>query len=182
MTPVLAPAPHGADWGGVFAQYLLLSMLSIGGAISTAPEMHRYLVDQHHWLTNEQFSSMVAIAQAAPGPNLLFVAVLGWGIGGLFGMCVTMTGIMLPSTTLTYFAARWGEARRSTRGVQAFVTGMAPLTVGLVLSAGFILGKPGYGNPWLLALMVATVVVCVRTKVSPLWLIAAGGLVGAFLG
>jgi chromate transporter len=181
MTPVLAPAPHGADWGGVFAQYLLLSMLSIGGAISTAPEMHRYLVEQHHWLTNEQFSSMVAIAQAAPGPNLLFVAVLGWGIGGVTGMCVTMTGILLPSTTLTLLAARWGEARRSTRGVQAFVAGMAPLTVGLVLSAGFILGKPGYHDPWLLALMVVTVAVCVRTKLSPLWLIAAGGLVGAFL-
>jgi chromate transporter len=182
MTPAIHPAPHGSDWAGVLAQFLMLSMLSIGGAISTAPEMHRYLVEQHHWLTNEQFSSMVAIAQAAPGPNLLFVAVLGWGIGGFVGMCVTMAGILLPSTTLTLMAARWGEARRATRGVQAFVTGMAPLTVGLVLSAGFILGKPAYGDPWLLALMVATVVVCVRTKVSPLWLIAAGGCVGAFLG
>jgi chromate transporter len=89
---------------------------------------------------------------------------------------------MLPSTTLTYLAARWGEARRNTRGVQAFVAGMAPLSVGLVLSTGFILGKPGYANPWLLAAMLLTVAVCVRTKINPLWLIAAGGLVGAFLG
>jgi chromate transporter len=182
MTPLLAPAPAGSDWGGVFAQFLVLSLLSIGGAISTAPEMHRYLVEQHHWLTNEQFSAMVAIAQAAPGPNLLFVAVLGWGIGGFFGMCVTMLGILLPSTTLTLAAARWGEARRHTRGVQAFVTGLAPLTVGLVLSTGVILGKPAYDNPWLIATMAATVIVCVRTKLSPLWLIAAGGVVGAFLG
>ena len=100
MTPLAVSVPTGSDWGGVLAQFLLLSLLSIGGAISTAPEMHRYLVDQHHWLTNEQFSAMVAIAQAAPGPNLLFVAVLGWGIGGAFGMLVTMTGILLPSTTL----------------------------------------------------------------------------------
>ena len=177
-----APVLHSGDWWGLFGQFLMMSLLSIGGAIGTAPEMHRFLVEQHHWMTNEQFSASVAIAQAAPGPNLLFVAVLGWGIGGFFGMCVTMTGILLPSTTLTYLAARWGEARRSTRGVQAFVAGMAPLTVGLVLSTGFILGKPGYGNPWLLVAMVATVAVCVRTKISPLWLIAAGGLVGAFLG
>ncbi|MEP6503029.1 MAG: chromate transporter [Betaproteobacteria bacterium] len=178
MTPVLS----ASDWGGMFAQFLLLSLLSIGGAISTVPEMHRYLVDQHHWLSNDQFSAMVAIAQAAPGPNLLFVAVLGWGVAGFAGMCVTMLGILLPSTTLTLAAARGGEARRHTRGVQAFVMGMAPLSVGLVLSTGFILGKPAYANPWLSATMVATIAVCVRTKVSPLWLIAAGGLVGAFLG
>ena len=182
MTPVQLPLPSGSAWGGVFAQFLMLSLLSIGGAISTAPEMHRYLVDQHHWLSDEQFSAMVAIAQAAPGPNLLFVAVLGWGIGGALGMGVTMLGILLPSTTLTLAAARWGESRRHTRGVQAFVTGLAPLTVGLVLSTGFLLGRPAYANPWLLATMVVTVAVCVRTKVSPLWLIAAGGLVGAFLG
>jgi len=182
VSSVVAPALTSGDWGVVFAQYLLLSILSIGGAIGTAPEMHRFLVEQHHWMTDEQFSASVAIAQAAPGPNLLFVAVLGWGLGGFFGMCVTMAGIMLPSTTITYLAARWGEARRNTRGVQAFVAGMAPLTVGLVLSTGFILGKPGYGNPWLLGAMVVTVAVCVRTKVSPLWLIAAGGLVGAFVG
>jgi len=182
MTPAVVPAPTASDWGGVFAQFLLLSLLSIGGAISTVPEMHRYLVDQHHWLSNEQFSAMVAIAQAAPGPNLLFVAVLGWGIGGALGMLVTMVGILLPSTTLTLAAARWGEARRNTRGVQAFVMGLAPLTVGLVLSSGFLLGKPAYGNAWLIATMVATVLVCVRSKVSPLWLIAAGGVVGAFVG
>ena len=83
MTPVVTSALTGGDWGVVFAQYLLLSILSIGGAIGTAPEMHRFLVEQHHWMTNEQFSASVAIAQAAPGPNLLFVAVLGWvhGIG-----------------------------------------------------------------------------------------------------
>ena len=65
--------------------------------------------------------------------------------------------------------------------MQAFVTDLAPLTVSLVLSSSFLLGKPTYGNPWLLAAMVATVVVCVRWKISPLWLIAAGGLVGALV-
>ena len=181
MTPA-ATLPTGGDWGGVLAQFLMLSLLSVGGAISTVPEMHRYLVDQHHWLSDGQFTAMVAIAQAAPGPNLLFVAVLGWGIGGALGMGVTMLGILLPSTTLTLAAARWGESRRQTRGVQAFVTGLAPLTVGLVLATGFLLGKPAFDNPWLVATMVATVVVCVRTRVSPLWLIAAGGLVGGLLG
>jgi chromate transporter len=169
------------DWWGLFGQFLMLSLLSIGGAIGTAPEMHRYLVEQHHWLTNDQFTSSIAIAQAAPGPNLLFVAVLGWNIAGAAGMCVTMLGILLPSTTLALAAARWGEARRTTRGVQAFVNGMAPLTVGLVLSTGWILGAPAR-TAWPLAVLaLATTALSVRAKLSPLWLIAAGGLVGAFL-
>ena len=177
-----APILHGGDWWGLFGQFLMLSLLSIGGAIGTAPEMHRYIVEQHHWMTNEQFSASIAIAQAAPGPNLLFVAVLGWGVAGFLGMCVTMLGILLPSTTLTLFAARWGEARRATRGVQSFVNGMAPLTVGLVLASGWILGMPARHEPVLLATIAGTVVLCVRTRVSPLWLIGAGGIVGAFLG
>ena len=186
MAPVGAAvtgALHGgADWWGLFGEFLMLSMLSIGGAISTTPEMHRFLVDQHHWMTNDQFSASIAIAQAAPGPNLLYVAVLGWGVAGALGTCVTMLGILLPSTTLTLLAARWGEARRHTRGVQSFVIGMAPLTVGLVLSSGFVLGLPSRHDPRLIATIVATVLLCVRTKISPLWLIAAGGVVGALLG
>lgn len=175
------PVLHANDWWGLFGQFLMLSLLSIGGAIGTAPEMHRYFVEQHHWMTNEQFSASIAIAQAAPGPNLLFVAVLGWNIAGFLGMCVTMLGMLLPSTALTLAAARWGEARRTTRGVQAFVNGMAPLTVGLVLSSGWVLGAPARTAWPLAAMAVATTALCVRTKIGPLWLIAAGGIVGAFV-
>jgi chromate transporter len=177
MTPALA----AGDWWGLLGHFLMLSLLSIGGAIGTAPEMHRYLVEQHHWLTNDQFSASIAIAQAAPGPNLLFVAVLGWNIAGAAGMCVTMLGILLPSTTLALAAARWGEARRETRGVRAFVSGMAPLTVGLVLSTGWILGAPARSAWPLAVLALATTALSVRTKLSPLCLIAAGGVVGALV-
>lgn len=177
-----APVLDATDWWSLFGHFLLLSLLSIGGAIGTAPEMHRYIVEQQHWMTDAQFSAAIAIAQSAPGPNLLFVAVLGWGVAGLLGMGVTMLGILLPSTTLALAAARWGEARRTTRGVQTFVHGMAPLTVGLVLSSGWILGKASWGSAALIATIVATVAVCMRTKLSPLWLIAAGGVAGAFVG
>src|SRR5438132_682757 len=99
------------------------------GAIATAPDMHRYLVTDHPWLTDAQFTSSIAIAQAAPGPNLLFVAVLGWNAAGPWGAFATTTGILLPSTVLTLWATRWGSQRRETRGVRAFTSGLTPLTV-----------------------------------------------------
>ena len=49
--------------------FMLLSLLAIGGAITTASDMHRYVVAEHGWISDAQFTSSIAIAQAAPGPN-----------------------------------------------------------------------------------------------------------------
>jgi chromate transporter len=182
MTPYLLD--HGlsmAALSGLFGHFLLLSMLAIGGAITTTPDMHRYLVAEQHWMTDGQFTASIALAQAAPGPNLLFVAVLGWGVGGALGMLATMVGILLPSTTLALAAARWGQARRETRGVRAFTQGMAPVTVGLLLSTGWVLTAPVRHQPTALLLVAATVVVMLRTRISPIWLIVAGAGAGAAL-
>jgi chromate transporter len=51
--------------------------------------MHRYIVDEHHWISDAQFTSSIAIAQAAPGPNVLFVATLGWSVAGPLGAIAT---------------------------------------------------------------------------------------------
>ena len=96
-----------ADLIGLFGHCLMLSLLAVGGAITTAPDMHRYLVIEHGWLNDAQFTTSVALAQAAPGPNLLFIAVLGWNVGGPLGALATMVGILLPSTLLTLAVTRW---------------------------------------------------------------------------
>ena len=180
-----------ADWFQLFSHYIVLSLMSIGGAIATTPEMHRYLVTGQGWLTDPQFNASVALAQAAPGPNVLFVALMGWNVGvnaggmpaGLLGVIVTMTGILLPSTTLTYLAARWGRNNRDLRGVRAFKLGMAPIVVGLLIATGWILAS-SHGVPatdWTLWLLTAvTAVIIWRTRLHLLWLLAAGALLGWF--
>lgn len=179
-----------ADWAGLFLHFLVLSLLSVGGAITTAPDMHRYLVEDKAWLTDPQFSASIAIAQAAPGPNVLFIALLGWNVGlnagglplAVLGMAVCMTGILLPSTTLTYLAARWGHANRELRAVRAFKQGMAPVVVALLMATGWILAT-GQGYDWRnapnWALTAVAAVIVWRTRVHLLWLLAAGALIGA---
>ena len=167
------------DIVSLFGHFMLLSLLAVGGAITTTPDMSRYLVTDHAWLTPEQFTASIAIAQAAPGPNVLFVAVLGWNVAGPIGALATMTGILIPSTALSLWATRWGQSRRETRGVRAFTTGMAPLTIGLLLSTGWILSGPASGHVGAMLLVVATVVVMIKTKLSPMWAVAIGAVVGA---
>ena len=177
------------DWLALFLHYLSLSLLAVGGAITTAPDMHRYLVDRQAWLTDPQFSASIAIAQAAPGPNVLFVALLGWNVGlnagglpmALLGMAITMVGIMIPSTTLTYLATRWGHANRELRGVRAFKQGLAPIVIALLVATGWILATGSHYTVrdwpvWLIAVVSAAIVW--RTKVHLLWLLGAGAVLG----
>ena len=177
--------------------FVTLSLLSVGGAITTVPEMHRYLVAQNPWLTDSQFSASIALAQAAPGPNVLFVAVLGWNVGMASGggpangplpwalasaaMAVSMVGIIIPSTTLTFFAARWGQRNREREEVRAFKQSMAPVVIALLVSTGWLL-TASHGNPqqasllWLLT--VASALLVWKTRIHLLWLIGAGALAG----
>lgn len=163
----------------LFSHFLLLSLLAVGGAITTAPEMQRFLVDQNGWMTAEQFSASVGLAQAAPGPNVLFIAVLGWNTAGPLGMLATMIGIMIPSCTLTWMVARWLAAHREARGVTVFTAGLAPLTIGLLGSTGWVLSAPVRDRPLAWVLVAVTVWVMMRTRWSPMWLIALGAVVGA---
>jgi len=165
------------DWLALFGHFLLLSLLAIGGAITVAPDMHRVMVDQMGLLTDAQFSASIAIAQASPGPNVLFVAVMGYQAAGLPGAAVTLFGIMLPSTTLALAAARWGHARRDWRAVQAFKAGMAPLVIGLLFATGWILSSETAGWRHGLLTLAAAVLVW-RTRVHLLLLIAAGAVLG----
>lgn len=178
------------DWASFFGHFLGWSIMSVGGAMSTAPAMYRYLVDQQHWLTAAQFTHGVAIAQAAPGPNILFVAVLGWSTGmnaggyaqAALGLAVAMVGIMLPSSLLAYLSASWVQRHRGLRAVRAFKQAMAPLVVALLFSIGLMLAK---GESWpspawgLWGVTAVAAILVWRTRLHLLWLLGAGALLGA---
>jgi chromate transporter len=168
-----------AEWWPLFLHFFAMSMLAIGGALATAPEMHRYLVEQRGWLDDTQFTASIALAQAAPGPNLIFVPVLGHAIAGLPGAAIALVGILIPSTTFALAVSRWARRRRDTLGVRAFVAGMAPVTIGLLLAAATVLATPLAAKPAAWVLVAATVALSLKTKLAPVWLIAAGAAVGA---
>ena len=186
------------DWFELFMHFAVLSLLGVGGAITTAPEMHRFLVDEKHWLTDASFSSSIALAQSAPGPNVLFVALMGWNVGlnaggglaagpaawrlGLWGVLITMLGIMLPSSILTYQATQWAHKNRNLRSVRAFKTGMAPIVIGLLVSTGWLLSAAhrDLQQDWKLWLVTgAATLLMMKTSIHLLWMIAIGGALGA---
>ena len=184
-------------WLPLFGHFLSLSLLAIGGAITTTPEMHRYLVTEQHWMTHAQFNDSLAIAQAAPGPNVTFVALIGWHLGtteaarmgttnwplGLFGAAICLIGILAPSTVLACVAARWAQKYRERLEVRAFKAGMAPIVIGLLASTAWVMvnnHEPVQPEINLrLGLITAiTIGVTLRSRLHMLWLLAAGAIIG----
>jgi len=188
------------DWLSLFMHFVSLSLLAVGGAITTAPEIHRYLVDEQHWLTHYQFTSSVAIAQGAPGPNVMFVALMGWNVGinaaagmtpaptmlyavmlALLGVLVTMVGIIVPSATLTFFSTQWAHKNRDLKGVRAFKAGLAPLVMSLLVATGWLLtgNHDNYLEDWpMWALAAVTTVIVWRTQTHLLVLLGIGAVLG----
>jgi chromate transporter len=178
------------DWLSLLGHFMALSLLCVGGAITTAPDMHRFLVQEKGWLTDPQFSASIAIAQAAPGPNVLFTGLMGWHVGlnagglptALLGMLVCLGGIMLPSSVLAYATAQWSHRNRDLRAVRAFKQGLAPLVIALLVATGWILATAnGYAvknwPTW--AVTTVTTLVVWRTRLHLLWLLGAGAVIGA---
>ncbi len=169
-----------------------LSLMAVGGAITLAPEMQQFLVLEKGWINDLQFNTSIAIAQSSTGPNLLFVALFGWHIGlnatsetylqpilGLMDALIGLFGILIPSTTLTLFAAQWAHKNKDLKTVQAFKQGMALIVISMLLATCWLLTTPhkDLSVDWpLLPLASLIAFFTLKTKIHILWMLASGAI------
>ncbi|WP_306606097.1 chromate transporter [Azonexus sp.] len=162
----------------LFLEFTLLSFVAFGGATALLPEMHRVVVEQHQWLNETTFTHLYAIAQAAPGPNVLVVTLIGWKIAGLAGALATTLAMCLPMSVVIYLLIDRWQGFAGQRWQRAISLGVAPLAVGLIFSGALLIAQ-SVGLAWGGALLVLIVVVLnLRTRWHPLWFIALGALAG----
>ena len=163
-----------------------LSLLSIGGGNTVLPEMHYKSVVDYHWLTDSQFADVFAISQAAPGPSILIVTLIGYKAGltaggeviGIAGALLATVAIMFPAGFLVYFVVQFWERARDSGVRRAIEKGFAPLTVGLVLASGYVMSKAA-DHDWRAYLLTGVcTVIFVFTKVNPLIVVAIAGFLG----
>lgn len=156
----------------------MLSLLAVGGGGTVIPDMHRYLVESRQWMTDEQFAALYAISQASPGPNILFVALFGWQVAGAAGAFASMVGICGPSSVIAlgfeYFAGRAPHALWPV----LIRRGLSALTIGLLMSTGWVLAGSVDHRWTAAAVTLLTVGLMLKTKTHPLLLVALGGGAG----
>lgn len=179
-----------SDWLYLTWHFLSLSLLTVGsGMLNVAPQIHTFLVSNKHWLTDQQFNSSITLAQTAPGPNMLYIALLGWNVGmtasgwiGAFvAMLTSLLSMLVPSSIVTLTATRWAHKNRQRRGIRAFKAGMSPISTALLIATGWLLMRPysHMQSDWPLWCATAITAVLVwRTRIHLLLLLATGAVLG----
>lgn len=161
------------------AHFGSLSLIAVGGMASVLPEMHRETVEVQHWLTDAEFSDLFALAQAAPGPNMLITGLIGWRVAGWVGAVVSILATVIPTCIVAYVLARLWQRGANAPWQRVVRGGLAPVTVGLVLATGAILAGGAQGSWVGYALTAGTALLALRTRMNPLAAFAVAAALGA---
>ncbi|WHP07240.1 chromate transporter [Acinetobacter corruptisaponis] len=162
----------------VFTQ---LSLLAFGGGNAILPEMQHKVVTVHHWMTAEQFSSLFAMAQAAPGPNMMIVPLVGWHVAGTAGLLVTSLAKFGPSSIITIYALKFWQRFKAHPLRARFEKALKPITVGLVLVSAWLIADASAQNLLLVMIVIVTAILGMFKKVHPLWVMVLGAGLGMCL-
>ncbi len=158
-----------------------LSLIAFGGGNTILPEMQRQVVDIHHWMTAQEFSALFAMAQAAPGPNMMIVPLVGWHVAGLSGLLVTSTAKFLPSSLITVFVMRGWSNFKDKKWRRVLQLALQPVTVGTVLASAWIISEAAAINTLLIIMVVIATLLSLIKKVHPLHVLIAWALFGVVL-
>ena len=159
-----------------------LSVLAFGGGNTILPEMQREVVQVHHWMSAEEFSALFALAQAAPGPNMMIVPLVGWQVAGWAGLLVSSLAKFGPSSIITLIVMGGWKRYKDRPWRKIVQRGLVPVTVGLVVSSGLLIAKATAPNLSMAAVIAICTLLAVSKRFHPLWVLAVGAVLGLALG
>jgi chromate transporter len=159
----------------IFAE---LSLLAFGGGNTILPEMQRQVVEIHHWMTARDFSALFALAQAAPGPNMMVVTLIGWRVAGWPGVVISSLAKFGPSSLVTGLVMQVWRRFKDRPWRRAVQAGLVPVTVGLVVASAALITKASDHEWSLVAITAVCAALTLTRRIHPLWALGFGAVAG----
>ncbi len=164
---------------GLAWRFAVLSLFAIGAGVSVIiPQMHEEFVSQLHLLDNRQFAEMLAVSQAAPGPNFLLVPLVGWRIVGWPGAIVSLVAFLVLPIGITLVVGRVLK-RHENATIRIVRRSFRPVTGGLWIAAGTVVALATDHSPLLIATTALVFLASLAVDISPLWWCLAAAVAGA---
>ncbi len=158
------------------AIFLRMGSVTFGGGFVMVPLIEAEVVRTNHWLTHQEFADATALGQLTPGPVLITATFIGYRVAGTLGALIATIAVFLPAFIMTVAAGSSLRRFRANRQVQAFLRGVTPAVVGLLIAAAWSIGRAGI-RTWLgLILAVIAALVLLRFRVNPFWVILGAGV------
>jgi chromate transporter len=177
--PILAKLGLLAALAAIF---LRIGAVTFGGGFVMVPLIEAEVVNQHHWLTHQEFADATALGQITPGPVLITATFIGYRVAGTIGALVATLCVFLPAFAMTILAGSSLRRFRANRQVQAFLRGVTPAVVGLLVAAAWSIGHAGI-HTWIgLMMALICIFVLMRFRVNAVWVIFGAGLLRFLLG
>jgi chromate transporter len=162
--------------------FLRMGSVTFGGGFVMIPLIEAEVVRTNHWLTHQEFADATALGQLTPGPVLITATFIGYRVAGTLGALIATIAVFLPAFVMTVAAGSSLRRFRANRQVQAFLRGVTPAVVGLLIAAAWSIGRAGI-HSWLgLILALFAAIVLLRFKVNPFWVILGAGIARVVLG
>lgn len=121
----------------LFLSFLQVGMFSVGGGYAAMPLIQAQVVTGHGWLTMNEFTDLVTIAEMTPGPIVINAATfVGTRIAGLPGALVATFGSILPSLVLVSLLAYVYYRYKNVSVLQSVLASLRPAVVALIAGAG----------------------------------------------
>lgn len=155
-----------------------LALIAFGGVITVLPAIHREFVEHRHWLTDHDFVTLFAIAQASPGPNVLVLTLIGLQAAGIVGAIAATLALAVPTSLVAYGFVQIWDRFREAHWRKATQAGLLPVTIGFISAASFIIARGSDATPLAYAVSIVTLAIAVFTKINPLWMFLVGGALG----
>lgn len=171
----------------LFLSYLKIGFFGFGGGYAMLSLIHSEVVVRNGWLTNGEFSDIVAISQMTPGPIAINSATyIGYEVAGFWGSVVATVAVCLPALTIMMLITRFFLRLRDNRYVQGVVMGMRPVVVGMIASAALLLIFPhsadgrSFVDGWSWAIFIGVLLASIK-KVNPILLIVLSAVAGVVI-
>ena len=169
----------GAVLAEIATRFAALSLVAIGGINAILPEIHRVVVDIEGWMTSAEFADLYALAQLAPGPNAMIVALVGWKVAGITGALVATIAACGPSSVACLVAWQWADRLQQSKMRVIVQRALAPLAIGLIFASGYTLARGADRSPGAFALTLLAATALAWTRVNPVWVLLVAAAAGS---
>jgi chromate transporter len=162
----------------LFKTFSSLSVFAIGGSNSLLPTLQNSIVNQHHWLTPQQFRDIYNISQIAPGPNMLCVVLIGFYLKGILGAITVMLAFFVPDCLLVFYAHHLWQHFSATTWFMAIRKGLEPIVIGLMFAGVFMLAQMSIFDCRTALIAFSASIILYKFRINPIYMILGGGLLG----